>query len=40
MDSKNSLDDISIRTELRPGDMGYVIHMHGRLNGTEYNYGI
>lgn len=40
MDSKNSLDDISIRTELRPGDMGYVIHMHGRLYGTEYNYGV
>src|SRR5690349_3342364 len=34
------LDDIVIRTELRPGDMGYVIHLHGRLYKEEYNYGI
>ncbi len=40
MDNKNLLEDISIRTELRPGDIGYVIHMHGRLYGTEYNYGV
>ena len=35
-----SLDDISIRTELRPGDIGYVIHLHGALYGKEYDYGI
>jgi ribosomal protein S18 acetylase RimI-like enzyme len=35
-----SLNDISIRTELRPGDIGYVIHMHGLLYGREYNYGL
>src|SRR6266542_5436637 len=35
-----SLDDISIRTELRPGDIGYVIFLHGALYGREYNYGI
>jgi len=34
------LDDISIRTELRPGDIGYVIHMHGDLYKREYEYGI
>jgi peptidyl-dipeptidase Dcp len=34
------LDDISIRTELRPGDIGYVIYLHGRLYKEEYNYGI
>jgi peptidyl-dipeptidase Dcp len=34
------LDDIVIRTELRPGDIGYVIHLHGRLYKEEYNYGI
>jgi peptidyl-dipeptidase Dcp len=32
--------DIHIRTELRPGDIGYVIYMHGRLYKKEYNYGI
>jgi peptidyl-dipeptidase Dcp len=35
-----SLSDISIRTELRPGDLGYVIHLHGALYGKEYGYGI
>jgi len=34
------LDDIVIRTELKPGDIGYVIHLHGRLYREEYNYGI
>lgn len=34
------LKDISIRTELRPGDIGYVIHMHGKLYQREYGYGI
>jgi peptidyl-dipeptidase Dcp len=35
-----TLDDISIRTELRPGDIGYVTYMHGALYHREYNYGI
>ena len=35
-----SLDDISIRTELRPGDIGYVTYMHGALYHKEYNYGL
>jgi GNAT superfamily N-acetyltransferase len=35
-----ALDDISIRTELRPGDIGYVIYMHGYLYYKEYNYGL
>jgi len=34
------LDDISIRTELRPGDIGYVIYMHGDLYRREYDYSI
>ena len=37
---KLSLNDISIRTELRPGDLGYVVHMHGALYGKEYDYGV
>src|SRR5512134_3397611 len=40
MKNNISLDDISIRTELRPGDMGYVIYMHGDLYKKEYGYGI
>ena len=37
---KLSLNDISIRTELQPGDLGYVVHMHGALYGKEYDYGV
>ncbi len=33
------LDDITIRTELRPGDMGYVTYLHGHLYKEEYNFG-
>jgi peptidyl-dipeptidase Dcp len=35
-----SLNDIQIRTDLRPGDIGYVIHLHGRLYNVEYGYGV
>ena len=38
--NKVSLDEISIRTELCPGDLGYVTHMHGSLYHGEYGYGI
>ncbi len=32
--------NISIRTELRPGDIGYVTYLHGSLYAAEYQYGI
>ena len=35
-----SLNDISIRTELQPGDIGYVTYMHGALYHREYHYGL
>ena len=35
-----SLSDISIRTELRSGDIGFVTYMHGALYHKEYNYGL
>jgi peptidyl-dipeptidase Dcp len=35
-----SLSDIKIRTELRPGDIGYVTYLHGKLYSTEHNFGI
>jgi GNAT superfamily N-acetyltransferase len=38
--NKVSLDDISIRTEFKPGDIGYVTYMHGALYHKEYNYGL
>lgn len=39
MKSNLAPDDISIRTELRPGDIGYVTYMHGVLYHREYGYG-
>ena len=38
--NKISLHDISIRTELHPGDLGYVTYLHGALYHKEYNYGL
>lgn len=34
------LDDITIRHDLRPGDLGYVIYLHGVLYEEEYSYGL
>lgn len=40
MENKHiSLEDISIRTDLRAGDAGYIIYMHGRIYKEEQNYG-
>jgi GNAT superfamily N-acetyltransferase len=36
--NKVSLNDISIRTELRPGDIGYVTYMHATLYHKEFGY--
>ncbi|WP_373331048.1 bifunctional helix-turn-helix transcriptional regulator/GNAT family N-acetyltransferase [Salmonirosea aquatica] len=35
-----TLEDIVIRTDLRPGDVGFVIMAHGELYQKEYQYGI
>lgn len=37
---KVSLNEISIRTELCSGDIGYVTYLHGALYYKEYNYGL
>ena len=31
---------IYIRTELRPGDIGYITFLHGSMYSKEYDYGI
>ncbi len=35
-----TIAEITIRNEIKPGDLGYVIYRHGKLYGEEYNYGI
>ena len=35
-----TLSDIKIRTDLRPGDIGYVTYLHGLLYGMEYGFAI
>lgn len=32
------LEDITIRTDVRPGDIGYITYMHGWIYGEEYGY--
>jgi len=33
-----ALNDITIRTTLQPGDIGYVVYLHGLLYKQEYDY--
>jgi peptidyl-dipeptidase Dcp len=35
-----NVNDVRVRSDFQPGDLGYVIHLHGRLYGIEYNYGV
>lgn len=35
-----TISDIAIRTDLRPGDLGYVMYLHGSFYGREYGYGL
>ena len=35
-----SLGEIRIRTNLIPGDLGYLIYLHGTCYGKEHGYGI
>jgi ribosomal protein S18 acetylase RimI-like enzyme len=35
-----TLNDVQIRTTLRPGDLGYITFLHGDLYHREYQYGI
>jgi ribosomal protein S18 acetylase RimI-like enzyme len=40
MKSPINLTDITIRTDLRSGDLGYVTYLHGVLYQKEYQYGL
>lgn len=40
MQTKPLLEEIIIRNQLHPGDVGYVIHLHGSLYKKEYGYGL
>jgi peptidyl-dipeptidase Dcp len=40
MENIVNINDITIRTELKPGDIGYITYLHGSLYKEEYNYGI
>jgi len=36
----NRINEITIRTDLKPGDIGYVTFLHGILYSKEYSHGI
>ena len=40
MQAPVQLNDIIIRTVLRPGDIGYITYLHGRLYKEEYGFGL
>lgn len=39
MENKPSLEEITIRTILEPGDLGFIIQAHAELYHHEYSYG-
>ncbi len=37
---KINLNDITIRTNIEPGDLGYVVYMHGTMYSREHHFGL
>lgn len=35
-----TIDEVEVRNELRPGDIGYLIHMHGEIYAREYGFDL
>lgn len=34
------MDEVTVRTELQPGDLGRIVELHGQLYAREYRWGI
>jgi peptidyl-dipeptidase Dcp len=35
-----TVEDIHIRTEVIPGDLGYIVHRHGVIYADEFDFGV
>jgi peptidyl-dipeptidase Dcp len=40
MNLRPDIDHITIRTNFKPGDIGYIVYLHGILYKQEYDYGM
>ncbi|MEJ2004830.1 MAG: GNAT family N-acetyltransferase [Cyclobacteriaceae bacterium] len=34
------METLTIRTQLKPGDLGYITYLHGKIYAEEYGYGL